>query len=117
MNKEYLELLLETADNYYAISRDSERKYNQTIKKMILELQKKLGYVSLLDYNLEFDCSYNNSENYVKYIRVDENDIIWVSLNEEPNSTQSWLKIGYDRKIDFSSLYNILNEIIDEMFN
>ena len=117
MNKEYLDLLLESADNYYAISRDSERKFNQTIKKMILELQKKLGYVSLLDYDLEFDCCYNGSENYVKYIRVDGDNIIWVSLNEEPNSAQSWLKIGYDRKIDFSSLYNILSEIINEMFN
>lgn len=116
MDKKQLQFLSAMSDTFHSHSKENWENFIETIKVIIYELQKEKGYVSLPD-GLEFE-SFVDYDYVVEIIRVDESNNLWVAFEKEHND--EWFKIDKKRNggsgtIDFYELYEILDNIIENM--
>lgn len=117
MNKKQLQFLSAMSDTFHSNAKENWNNFIETIKVIVCELQKEKGYVSLPD-ELEFD-SYMGNDYTIELIRIDENNNLLVAFEEEENNDE-WFKIdtnlnGGDGTIDFYELYEMLDDIIENM--
>lgn len=117
MNKKQLQFLSAMSDTFHTNTKENWENFIETIKVIICELQKEKGYVSLTN-ELSFDSYIAECDYSIKVIRIDENNNLWVAFEEEHNN--EWFKIdkrrnGGDGLVDFYELYEILDDIIENM--